>query len=332
MEDKKQTAKKEETKEPKTKKVATGNTKKVVQKRSSSTASKEKTATKKTSTKKEETLDEKKPKTASKKTTTTKKATESKSNKKAEKQGKVEKEVELKETKKKATTKKAAEEKPKKEKTVSEKTKTEKSVKKKSDDEQNKKEETTKKTTKSEENENKGNNIKKEKNKKSANLNIKEMSQIQEVVHEELKKNKKIPEDKEKKILNKVFQGIALAVVILFYFNFIVLGFINIASNIFLTDLKVFSVAILLISIGLFEIAYKKESLSLAVNGIEILILAFVTMALLYINLMWSDKFIPIAVLISYLFAIYYVAKTIIVYRKMQKQYFVDSMKEIIKK
>ena len=90
--------------------------------------------------------------------------------------------------------------------------------------------------------------------------------------------------------------------------------FVNISSSIFLTDLKVFSIAILAIAIVLFEVAYQKGNSSLAVYGIETLILAFATMALLYINLMWSDKFIPIAVLIAYIFTIYYMAKTIVIY------------------
>ena len=116
------------------------------------------------------------------------------------------------------------------------------------------------------------------------------------------------------------------------YFNFIVLGFINIESNIFLTDIKVFSMAMLIIAIGIFEVAYKKESGRYAIHGIEILILAFITMALLYINLMWSDKFVPIAVFFSYAFGIYYIAKSIIIYHKVKKEYSASSIKEMLKK
>jgi len=45
-----------------------------------------------------------------------------------------------------------------------------------------------------------------------------------------------------------------------------------------------------------------------------------------------QKKFVYIVALITFVFAIYYVAKSIIVYKKMKKQYFINEMKEIIKK
>ena len=123
-----------------------------------------------------------------------------------------------------------------------------------------------------------------------------------------------------------------LAVVIMIYLNFFSLGFVNIENSVLVTDLKVFSIALLVISVGIFEYAYKKDSGRHAAHGVEILLLAFTTMALIYVNLMWQKKFVYIVALITFVFAIYYVAKSIIVYKKMKKQYFINEMKEIIKK
>lgn len=157
-------------------------------------------------------------------------------------------------------------------------------------------------------------------------------AEIQEKVAKEIKANKKVPSAELGKINMRVFQNILLAVVIMFYLNFTILGFFNIENAVFITDLKVFSIALLAVSIGIFEYAYKKDSGRHAIHGIEILILAFVTIALIYVNLMWADKFIYIVAIITYVFAIYYVAKSIIVYQRMKKEYFVGEMKEIIKK
>ena len=168
--------------------------------------------------------------------------------------------------------------------------------------------------------------------KKEKALTKKQIEEIKKVVKKEIQANNKIPQEEEQTMLQKLFQNIGLAIMVLVYFNFIVLGFINIQSNVFLTDIKVFSMAMLIIAIGVFEFAYKKESGRYAIHGIEILILAFVTMALLYINLMWQDKFIPIAVFISYVFCIYYVVKSIIIYCKIKKKYTASEIKKMIKK
>ena len=159
-----------------------------------------------------------------------------------------------------------------------------------------------------------------------------EQKEIEEAVGKELKSKKKLPAEELKKINKRVFQNVFLAIVIMFYLDFIILGFVNIENSVFITDLKVFGMALLLVAIGIFEYAYKKDSGKHIIHGIEILLLAFITILLIYVNLMWSNKFIYITAFVSYAFAIYYVAKSIIIYKKMKKEYFLEEMKKIIKK
>lgn len=156
--------------------------------------------------------------------------------------------------------------------------------------------------------------------------------EITEAVGKEIKRNKKVADVELGKIHTRVFQNICLAVAMMLYLNFVVLGFVNIENPVFVTDLKVFSIALLVIAVGVFEYAYKKDSGRHALHGIEILMLAFSTMAFIYVNLMWTGKFVYIVALITFLFAIYYVAKSIIVYKKMKKQYFINEMKKVIKR
>ncbi len=163
-------------------------------------------------------------------------------------------------------------------------------------------------------------------------LSLKEMAQIEETVIQEMKANKKMPELELKKMIGRIFQNILLAIIVMTYSNFIILGFMNIENSVFLTDLKVFSIAVLVIAVVMIEIAYKKKSGKIAVHGLEILVLSFLTMGLNYINLTWANKFIPITVLLAYVYAIYYVVKAAIIYCKMKKRYFVESMKEIIRR
>ena len=169
-----------------------------------------------------------------------------------------------------------------------------------------------------------------EENKKS--IEKIDIKKIQETLKKEITAKKVIPKEEQVKMNVEVFKNIAIAIVMVVFLNFIILGFINIENSVFLVDLKVFAVSILAIAIGVFEYAYKKDSGKIAIYGIETLILAFAMLAFIYLDIMCHSNFVIITVLITYTIAIYYTVKSIIIYQKMKKQYYINSMKEIIKK
>lgn len=169
-----------------------------------------------------------------------------------------------------------------------------------------------------------------EENKKS--IEKIDIKKIQETLKKEITAKKVIPKEEQDKMNVEVFKNIAIAIVMVVFLNFIILGFINIENSVFLVDLKVFAVSILAIAIGVFEYAYKKDSRKIAIYGIETLILAFAMLAFIYLDIMCHSNFVIITVLITYTIAIYYTVKSIIIYQKMKKQYYINSMKEIIKK
>ena len=169
-----------------------------------------------------------------------------------------------------------------------------------------------------------------EENKKS--IEKIDIKKIQETLKKEITAKKVIPKEEQDKMNVEVFKNIAIAIVMVVFLNFIILGFINIENSVFLVDLKVFAVSILAIAIGVFEYAYKKDSGKIAIYGIETLILAFAMLAFIYLDIMCHSNFVIITVVITYTIAIYYTVKSIIIYQKMKKQYYINSMKEIIKK
>ena len=148
-----------------------------------------------------------------------------------------------------------------------------------------------------------------------------------EEIKSTLNKKNKIPKEKLEEIYGLIFKNIAIAAVI-----FLNLGQMNIKTDIDQTDLKVFSITSLLISIVLFEKAYKKDSGEIAIYGIETLMLAIITLTLIYINLMFSSRYVFIVNSISCIFAIYYLIKSVIIYIKKRKKCYIDDMKEIINK
>ena len=140
-----------------------------------------------------------------------------------------------------------------------------------------------------------------------------------------------LPKEENEKINRHLFQNIMVAIVIIIYFIFLNLGKNNIQGNVFVTDLKVFGMCIMLLAIALMEKAYKEDSGRIAVFAIEMIVLSLTTVSLIYIDLIFSTRFEFIVTAISYIFAIYYLIKRIIIYLKKRKKYFVDDMKEIIK-
>lgn len=158
------------------------------------------------------------------------------------------------------------------------------------------------------------------------------MQLVEDELKKDLKSKTKLPKEEEKKLSTVVFENLCVAIAFMIYLFFIILGFINIKEEVYVVDLKVFSFILLVIAILLFERAYKKDSGRLCAFGIETLFLSIATMGLLYANIEINNIFLPVAATISLLFAIYYVAKSIYLYSKMKKKYFVDNMKDIMQK
>lgn len=153
-------------------------------------------------------------------------------------------------------------------------------------------------------------------------------------LEKEIETKKELPKDIEEKINKKVFENILIAEFVMVFLYFIGLGSLNIETNIFLTDLRVFSVTLIILTIMLFEYSYRKENGNICIHGIECLVLAMFTLFSIYLYTIYFKRFHMIVVCISLMFAIYYVGKSIIIYIKMQKHYFngLNDIGEIIKK
>lgn len=151
---------------------------------------------------------------------------------------------------------------------------------------------------------------------------------------QEIEEKKRIPKEELDKIHTRIFKNLVIAIVIMFYFYFINLGYINIQGNILTTDLKVFSMGILVLAIILFEYSYKKDDGIICIHGIEVLVLAIVTLFFISIYTMYTEKFNLIVATHSFIFASYYVAKSIAIQNKMKKQYYksINDITEIVKK
>ena len=148
----------------------------------------------------------------------------------------------------------------------------------------------------------------------------------------QIEKAHKMPKDEKKKIYKNVFGNILFGILISIYFISLGWGFVNINTRSFVTDLKVFSVILLGITIILFEYAYNKDSGRAALKGVEMLVVSIVSLVLLYMYILYQDKFVMITSICSCVAIVYYFIRAISVYikDKISWKKTISDVKEII--
>ena len=192
---------------------------------------------------------------------------------------------------------------------------------------------------------------KKKKAKKKAKMREKE-TKVSEVVAEkketteETKKQEEIitldQKSQEEKMLKevsqenlkKIFKNIIYAVGIMIYFIILNLAYNAMKQERLIEDIKVFAGAFLVVGMLLLERAYQKDDESIALTGIEFLVLSLHSLSIMHVITLFQYDFRFYLLTSSYLIAIYYVLKAIILYTKARKDYLksLSDISEIVKK
>lgn len=136
------------------------------------------------------------------------------------------------------------------------------------------------------------------------------------------------------KYLNKIYLNILKAIIVITYFLIINLAYENISVEYMEVVIKIFSMTFLSICIYIFERAYKKDDGDLVIQGIEILVLSAYTLTTIHVTNKFNFGFKNYSLVSSYIYAIYFILKSIIIYTKGRKE-LVDNfsdIREIVKK
>ena len=148
---------------------------------------------------------------------------------------------------------------------------------------------------------------------------------------EQINEEKKLSEDSKKEILVKIFDNLIIAANIVLLFTILIVArlFLNVQNliNIYNTA----SVAMLAFTIFVFEFAYKKDSGSLAICGIEMLVFSIAILFMPYCLVRLNA--IPLKFINIYVIT-YYIVKVIIMYNRHKSRALLDNsdIKQIIKK
>lgn len=138
----------------------------------------------------------------------------------------------------------------------------------------------------------------------------------------------------DEKVLKNIYLNILKAILVIFYFLIVNLVYEKINDEIFKRAVQVCTMIFLLIAIYLFEKAYKKDDNKTIIEGIEILILSGFTLTIEYITNRFHFNFKSYSLSASYIFAIYFILKSIIIYTKGRNEIAksLSDIEEIVKK
>jgi len=150
----------------------------------------------------------------------------------------------------------------------------------------------------------------------------------------EVKKKMKLPKEISQEIVKNIFGNLVKAVSIMIYFVILNLAYTNIKQERLTGDIQVFAGMFLVFGILMLEKAYKKDSGTIAISSIELLFLSLHTLSIMHITSLLKYDFRTYLIASSYVFSIYYVLKSIIIYTKGRKDYFnnLSDISEIVKK
>lgn len=136
------------------------------------------------------------------------------------------------------------------------------------------------------------------------------------------------------KYMKKIYLNVLKAIIIVLYFFVLNVACENVNPQYLEKGIELCTMILLFISIFIFEWAYKKDDDDLAIQGIEILILSAYTLTSQHITKKFDFPLKNYLLVASYIFAIYFILKCIVVYTKGRKEMAenLSDIKEIVQK
>ena len=181
-------------------------------------------------------------------------------------------------------------------------------------------------------------NNEKEKATKNKDEKIKENESIKQEEAENKKniilEKPKISKEASQEILKKIFANVLKAIGIMFYFVVLNLAFVNMEQQKLIQDIKVFAATFLVVGLIVLEKAYKKDRGDLAIASVELLVMSLHSLSIMHVIKLYQYDFRLYLLTSSYIFSIYYILKSIIIYTKERREYMnsLSDISEIVKK
>lgn len=149
----------------------------------------------------------------------------------------------------------------------------------------------------------------------------------------EIEEKRKLPKSVKDEIVVKIFHTLIVAIIIVLYFLTVNLFYYNFEAAQFEVFMKYYALIIIVATVVMFEVGYRKDSIKFAVIGVELLACGILSLYIPYIflhttkALRLSIMILPIPVLLYYLF------KSLFIYKKDKFHYQnnLSDIKELVK-
>lgn len=149
----------------------------------------------------------------------------------------------------------------------------------------------------------------------------------------EIEEKRKLPEKIKDNISTNIFQDLLVAIIIMLYFCVINFSYYNFENTVFEENMKYFALGIIVLTVIMFEISYRKNSVKLLIIGLELFSCAVLSLYIPYIFL-HSTSAVRISVMILPAFLlVYYAIKSFIIFKRKQFEYRnnLSDIKELVK-
>ena len=159
------------------------------------------------------------------------------------------------------------------------------------------------------------------------------MLQSTEKIVEQITEKRKMTSEVKSGIYKRIMRnGLAVLGMIL-YMVIINIGYIFANVEVTAILMKVFAMVAIVLTVAVFEVAYRKDSGKITIVGMEMLVFSIIVLYIPQIYANFDKKFCVQMIFIPSFCAVYYIAKCIIIYIKTEKHYQnnLSDVKEIIK-
>ena len=149
----------------------------------------------------------------------------------------------------------------------------------------------------------------------------------------EIEKKRKLPQNVKDNISTDIFQNLLAAIIIVAYLCAINIIYYKVNSIMFENYMKYFALGIILLTIVVFEVAYRKDSIKYCLIGIELLVCGVLSLYIPYIYLHTTKILRNIIMILPVCLVIYYAIKSLLIFKQKQFKYQnnLSDVKEIVK-
>lgn len=149
----------------------------------------------------------------------------------------------------------------------------------------------------------------------------------------EIEEKRKLPKNVKDEIVVKIFHTLIVAIIIILYFLTVNLFYYNFEAVQFENYMKYYALIIIIATVVMFEVGYRKNSMKFAVIGIELLVCGILSLYIPYIFL-HTTKMLRLSIMILPIPILgYYMIKSLVIFKKDQFHYQnnLSDIKELVK-